>query len=130
MEHVILKKNDTCLTYSLKRIGFEKYLDYSDLKTYFEYIKFNTNILNPGDILLWDKKKYKHWVPNEITKEGIIKSKNLLLGFHLGVYEGNDNFSDVTRRTDGAPQYYPYIRMRSLSEISRKPDYILQLLKT
>lgn len=127
IKKVTLDKTDTCLTYSLKRIGLDPHLcTYESFNEHFHQITWRAKKkeLVPGVILLWDKEIKWKWMPTSISKEGIIKSKLIPTGFHFAVYEGDNIISDCTRLHSIAPPS-PTIRLRDLTDVKKNPDWIL-----
>lgn len=130
-EKVLLTKNDTCLTYVLKRIGKYKQEKTYSLDLYNEYfdssLLLDISTLKVGDIIMWSSKEFYEQYPYEILESGIIITHNILRGRHCGVIEeilDNNNilYSDCTRQNSevGIPQ----INMKNLVDI-KTPDYLL-----
>jgi hypothetical protein len=127
IQKVTLNKTDTCLTYSLKRIGLDPHLcTYENFNEFFHQIpwKAKRKELVKGCILLWDKDVTWKWMPVSISKDCIIKSKSIPTGFHFAVYEGDNIISDCNRLQSIAPPS-PSLRIRELSDVKKNPDWIL-----
>jgi hypothetical protein len=126
LEKVTLSKTDTCLTYVLKRMGHDpNFCTYETYHEYFNQFPFSrkVNSIKVGDILLWDKDVKWDWLPWQIDDKGI-EWKSIPVGFHFGIYEGDDYFTDCTRlvRTP-----HPSLRFRKLKDLKKNPDWILRL---
>lgn len=134
-KRVKLTKNDTCLTYVLKRIGAYNNEKNYTLDLYDEY--FDTKIfddinnLKIGDIIMWTAKEHMEQYPFEILENGMIITHNVLRGRHCAIIENiiddsNIFYSDCTRINSevGIPQ----INIKNLFD-SRTPDYVLTLKK-
>ena len=130
LQSVVLKKTDTCLTYVYRRLGKPELcedVDYESLHEHFDsrvYNKKSSSNLKIGDILLWDREVEYQDISWVIDKKGVICWKRIPTKFHIGIYEGDDLFTDCTR-TMIPP--HPSIRMRKLSDIKKLPDQILTL---
>lgn len=125
LHQVKLTKTDTCLTYALKRLGLEPtYCDHNSIHEYFTQLPFPKKEveLEPGTIILWDKDMEWTWLPWKINTSGKIEWKNVQIGYHYGLYEGDGLFSDCTRLVNPP---HPTLRMRKLSEVKKRPDWIL-----
>ncbi len=92
LQPVTIYKNDTCLTYALKRIGrFSLYpIDLPDLLVHpdVSVLLFSPTILEVGDLLLNDAEATPQFLPMRIEADGrttYVKTARL---FHVGVYEG------------------------------------------
>jgi hypothetical protein len=127
VQKVVLDKTDTCLTYSLKRIGLDPHLcEYENFNEFFHQItwKSKKKDLKIGDILLWDKEVTWTWMPTSISKDLVVKNKLIPTKFHFGVWEGSGLISDCTRLHSISPPS-PTIRLRDISDIKSNPDWIL-----
>ena len=66
---VHITKNDTCLTYVLKRLGLPmdycSYITLHDKFSYYSFIVYE-NKLNIGDVLIWDKDLQWEWMATKI----------------------------------------------------------------
>ena len=125
IKDVKLTKNDTCLTYDLKRLGLPKDLcSYINLHEHFHQYSFirQKDKLQIGDILLWDKETKWDWMPIAI-KNNTIVWENTPRSFHFGIYEGNEFFSDCTRLV--IPPH-PTLRMRTITSLQKTPDWVLR----
>lgn len=129
---VKLNRQDTCLTYAMKRLGFEKLLtlglnSVSNLDQFFDFSEYDGKILEKGTLVCWNLHQEEILIPNEISDDGSIHTNKLLINFHLGVVENSELqlVSDSTRKIEIG---IPIVRVRSLNDI-RKPDQILQLRK-
>ena len=125
MNSVELYKNDTCVTYALKRIGaFELYpLDYPQLTDgiLFEVLTFNATKLSVGDLLLFESRTEKEFYPLTIDNNLRIVDKPIWTGFHVAVYEGDGLVSECNRDRCCA---YPSISLFKLDD--RVPQKILK----
>lgn len=129
LKPVRLSKTDTCLTYVLKRSGLNP--DFCSYDTFHEYFNQHTfsrfqKKLKIGDILLWDKTSKWEWLPWSINENGIIEWKNVPVSFHFAIYEGDGKFSDCTRLVTPP---HPTLRMRSMIDLQKNPDYVLRIDK-
>lgn len=128
---VKLTKNDSCLTYVLKRIGcfninktysLVNYLDYFDAK----FIQ-NKAELKKGDIILWNKKMYFQNFQTEIDIDGNIIENKVVRNMHVAIVERIEGeeiiFSDciINQENHGIPCVY----VRPLTK--RTPDLILTI---
>ena len=106
LKDVHITKNDTCLTYVLKRLGlptdFCTYITLHDKFSYYPFTAFEKK-LQVGDVLIWE---------------------NIPVKFHSAIFEGDDTFTDCTRLIHTP---HPSLRMRMLSDIQKKPDWVLRL---
>lgn len=128
LNKVQLEKTDTCLTYVLKRLGEEPNLcTYENFHEYFNQHVFSRlkDSIKIGDILLWDKDVKWEWLPWSIDEKGV-RWKNVAVKFHFGIYEGEGTFSDTTRLVR-IP--HPSIRLRSIKDVKRNPDWILRKME-
>ena len=124
---VRLTKTETCLTYVLKRIGLGgDFCTYENFHEHFNQYNFSRyrGKLKVGDIMLWDKSSKWEWLPWSINGNGIIEWKNIPVGFHFAIYEGNDKFSDCTRLVTPP---HPTLRLRRMGDLQKNPDFILRL---
>lgn len=123
---VHITKNDTCLTYVLKRLGLPmdycSYITLHDKFSYYSFIVYE-NKLNIGDVLIWDKDLEWEWMATKIIDSKLIW-ENIPVKFHCSIFEGEDNVTDCTRL---AHNPHPSLRMRFLSSIQKKPDWVLRL---
>ena len=121
---VVIDRRDTCLTYSLKRVGLSHliYMGLDNIKKlsdYFHFVDFDIDDVEIGDIILWNKFETEVEIPMSITKDSVIHNTILYKNIHLGVVERNNIFSDVTRKIYSG---IPCIRLRDFNDI-RLPDY-------
>jgi hypothetical protein len=125
LHDVHISKNDTCLTYVLKRLGLPiDFCTYITLHDKFQYNPFiSEKKLKVGDILIWDKDVEWDWMPTKIIGSKLIW-ENIPVKFHSAIFEGHDTFTDCTRLIHTP---HPSLRMRVLSEIKKKPDWVLRL---
>lgn len=116
---VEINKNDSCVTYALKRIGkFDLYpIDYGDLinQTVFDVLPFDKEILLKGDILLFDAKVEKEYYPHIIDSSLRIVDKKIWTGFHLSVYEGEGFVSDCNKNRN---YFYPIISLSKIDDMN------------
>jgi hypothetical protein len=128
LKDVTLSKNDTCLTYVLKRLGLSKdfcsYITFHEHFHQYPYSRYKDK-LEVGDLLLWDKDVKWEWMPITI-KNGNIMWDNVPRAFHFGIHEGNGIFTDCTRLV--IPPH-PTLRMRTITSLQKTPDWILRLNK-
>lgn len=121
-----ITKNDTCLTYAVKRIGLDfDFCNYHTLREEFDFENYYDFSLSVGDILFWDQKMEWDWMPTEIISGKII-SHRVPVKFHFAVYEGNGIISDCTR-LDYNP--HPSLRFRNINNIEEQPNWILRIKK-
>ncbi len=124
LHDVTITKNDTCLTYALKRLGLNPDLcTYSNIHEHFQQKPFNPSKLQVGDILLWDKDIKWEWMPITIQNKTITWA-NIPRGFHFAIYEGDNLFSDCTRLVTPP---HPTLRLRTISDLKKYPDWIMVL---
>ena len=124
---VKLTKTETCLTYVLRRIGLSAdFCTYENFHEHFNQYNFSRyrNRLRVGDIMLWDKSSKWEWLPWSINGNGIIEWKNVPVGFHFAVYEGDDKFSDCSRLVTPP---HPTLRLRRMVDLQKNPDFVLKL---
>lgn len=124
---ITLNKTETCLTYVLRRLGVkENICTYETLHEHFDQYTFSRHQKNikVGDVLMWDKTTSWEWLPWSINGNGIIDWKNIPIGFHFAVYEGNGKFSDCTRLVTPP---HPTLRLRAMKDLQKNPDFILKL---
>lgn len=130
LSSVTLMKTETCLTYVLRRLGlpsdFCTYDSFHEHFNQFTYSRFHKK-LKVGDILLWDKTSRWEWLPWSINGNGIIQWKNVPVGFHFAIYEGDDKFSDCTRLVTPP---HPTLRLRKTIDLQKNPDFVLRLDST
>lgn len=136
---VDLLKQDTCLTYAIRRLNIMSFLSMTEhqlftlditkaLDEYFSTEEFSHDKIHVGCLLLWNKPK-SIYINNSIEEHGSCKQRECIVGIHVGVvehiseYNGNFLFSDVTRMNNkwGLPE----IRVRQISELEQMPAYIL-----
>jgi hypothetical protein len=129
LHKVILLKTDTCLTYSLRRIGKSELINnvnYENIHDYFISFQFTEkmkNNLNVGDLLLWQRDAKYIDMPWEIDIDGRILWHRKIVGSHVAVYEGTGIISDNTRLINPP---HPNIRVRKLEQLNKMPDYVLR----
>ena len=129
LQPVRLSKTDTCLTYILKRLGLnENYCTYETFHEHFNQFTFSRfqKKLKIGDILLWDKSSNWEWLPWSINGGGTIEWKNIPVGFHFAIYEGEGLFSDCSRLITPP---HPTLRIRKIMDLQKNPDFVLRLDK-
>jgi hypothetical protein len=126
LQDVHISKNDTCLTYVLKRLGlptdFCTYITLHDKFSYYPFTAFEKK-LQVGDVLIWDKDVEWDWMPTKIIGSKLIW-ENIPVKFHSAIFEGDNTFTDCTRLIHTP---HPSLRMRMLSSIQKKPDWVLRL---
>tara|TARA_A100001201_G_scaffold97873_1_gene84423 strand:- start:453 stop:881 length:429 start_codon:yes stop_codon:yes gene_type:complete len=124
LQIVNLEKTDTCLTYALKRAGLSPDLcSYDTMHEHFNLQAWSRykNKLKVGDIVLWDKDSKHEWLPWKINGLGV-EWKNVPVGFHFAIYEGNYMFSDCSRTV--VPPH-PTLRLRNMKDLHKNPDWVL-----
>jgi len=137
LKPVKLLKNDTCLTYALKRVGLdlpihdseevEQYFDLFDVHAgWIEFPDANPDRLRVGDILMWADNERYAILPDEIDEYGQIISHRRLVLRHFGVVEPRDMVSDCTVSSRDYP-FCRTIRLQRLRDVSDKPTYLLRL---
>lgn len=128
LQRVEIAKTDTCLTYVLKRIGFNPDMcTYETINEHFHQIPwsgYKRKELPVGAILLWDKTMSWKWMPTVVTENGKVISRNVPVGFHFAVYEGEGFISDCTR-LQSAVLPHPSLRYREMSSLKSNPDWVL-----
>lgn len=125
MKEVHLQKNDTCLSYAMKRIGAKNIgIEYEALEDDFFIVPFShVDKLEPGNLVMWDRNVERLDIPWYIDSMGRIYVKTISSHLHVAVYEGSGRVSDCSRM-----EYtYPALRMRFLKDIGREPDKVLIL---
>ena len=124
LKPVELLKNDTCITYALKRIGQEQLypIDYDDLLNGETFISFpfNEEKLEVGDLLITESNVRNTLRPMVINEHKQIVHKRVWSGWHVFVFEGEGLVSEVSR-----PDFYPEIALMKISDI--KPSKIVRL---
>lgn len=129
MRAVILTKDDTCVTYALKRVGINLSIKYaSELNNYFEFIPFQKNLATKGTIICWNKRAFISNLTTEITEDGILINHSYIVNEHIAVIEdlNIETASDCIKK--GNPNSIPSINIMKLSEC-REPDFILTIKK-
>lgn len=124
---ITLNKTETCLTYVLRRLGVNgDACTYETFHEHFDQYTFSRHQKNikVGDVLMWDKTASWEWLPWSINGGGIVEWKNIPIGFHFAIYEGNDKFSDCTRLVTPP---HPTLRLRLMKDLQKNPDFILKL---
>jgi len=127
LKPVRLTKTETCLTYVLRRMGLEPdFCTYETFHEHFNQFTFSRyqKKIKVGDILLWDKTSTWEWLPWTINDNGIIEWKNIPVGFHFAIYEGDGMFSDCTRLVTPP---HPTLRLRTMTDLQKNPDFVLRL---
>lgn len=133
-----ITKKDTCLSYALKRTGIETDIEFVDeLEKEFDIIPVKETKIEIGDIVAWEKKEKKIKCATTIKESGLYVSFSQLLNsevntrFHIGVVEGLNCISDLTRSAN--PYYIPSLRMRQLVLIVEDyqaqcpyPDFVIR----
>lgn len=127
-----ITKKDTCLSYALKRTGTDTNVEFAeDLRKEFDFISVKETKLEIGDIVAWNKKEQTIVSATSIEENGFIYSNNVFTGFHIGVVEGDNIVSDLTRSAN--PYFIPSIRMRYVSLICDDyqtkcpyPDFVIR----
>jgi hypothetical protein len=126
LHNVTLSKSDTCLTFVLKRLGEPynlcTYMSFHEHFQQYPFVRFKDK-LQIGDLLLWDKDIKWEWMAVTIKDDKILW-ENVPRGFHFGIYEGENLFSDCTRLV--VPPH-PTLRMRDIASLQKTPDWILRL---
>jgi hypothetical protein len=125
LNQVILDKTDTCLTYVLKRKGLNpKLCTYETFHEYFNQYPYSRykKKMKIGDVVLWDKNIKWEWLPWSINNDTEITWKNIPVGFHFAIYEGDEMFTDCSR-TIVPP--HPTLRLRKIKELQKNPDWVL-----
>ena len=126
LRNLQITKNDTCLTYVLKRLGYDfDFCNFMMLREKFDFMHYYDWSLSTGDILFWDKKLEFDWMPTEIISGSLVWHK-IPVKFHFGIYEGSGMFSDCTRL---AHNPHPSLRMRNINTLDEQPDWILRIKK-
>lgn len=128
LRRVRINKQDTCLTYALKRTGLD-YLDLSctsNIEKFFNLIEFDLKKIEIGDIIYFSKYKYNLEIPTEITEDGIILESNISVRNHCVVYEGNGFYSDCTR-SETKFLGNASLRIRKYEDFKYEPSFILKL---
>jgi hypothetical protein len=124
---VTLTKTETCLTYVLKRLGLDpNFCTYESFHDHFDQYTFKRRKLQIGDILLWDKDVKWEWLAWKISDDGNVSWKNVPVGFHFGIYEGDGCFTDCTRLVR---MPHPSLRRREIKDLKKNPDSILVINK-
>lgn len=126
MKPVKITKHETCRTYAFKRIGLDNLLDINtdepSIKSLIRNEEYQ-HLLKPekGCLIVWVEKNPNYCnIGSEITEEGIVINDSKVTYGHLGVYEGDGLFSDVTTVDE-----YPSIRIRKLDTLA-DADYFLK----
>ena len=83
------------------------------MKSYWYIFPFNNTVVI-----------YSPWTIND---NGIIEWKNIPVGFHFAIYEGDGMFSDCTRLVKPP---HPTLRIRTMTDLQKNPDFVLRLEQT
>lgn len=130
LQAVTLSKEDTCLTYALKRVGLIDKITTRDteyLEEDFFFIPYESQSqLTIGSILVFSKHEKKLIVPDTIDVQGRIISHERLQLRHLAVYEGNGLISDCTTITNYDFSGCRIMRMRELHLLKLNPSFVLR----
>ena len=122
-KEVKLYRGMGCVEYALKRIGnYSKFRSYEDVLAGKNtvIIPYNKNVVNVGDIVIWDKDMREKDEPFLLTKEGVFVTRRRLAGYHFGVVERDMLVSDLIL---DAPDY---VRFSPLDDF--KPTKILRFV--
>lgn len=132
---VKITKQDTCWTYACKRLNHIPKCEWlSALDENYKLQKFNLELINVGDIVVWNARRKTILLPMEIDENGLILTVPIEDEIHTGIVEQvliENNIvqrlliSDVTKSTN--INSIPIIRIRNLfSEGQRQPDYFIK----
>ena len=127
LQAIKIKNTETCVTYAVQRIGLSEIaFDYHSIMNSgdFHIRDYVESDLRVGDILLWNKNSEAVFLPNYIDGKGVIISTKVRTRIHMGVYEGDNKFSDCVR--SDTPNKLPKLQMRLLFTMERKPDKVLR----
>jgi len=126
LHRTVITKADTCITYAFKRTGTKTECSSAhDLDKYFDFVPYESSLIEVGDIVLWNQDRMELYSGMEILENGAIISHGVWVKIHVGVIESIEPklVSDFTRNV--MPHHVPTIRIRDLSETTT-PNFILK----